>query len=126
MSRNEEFKGGSDDHNAEVHFLPAEKFVKRFIPGEYHSNWQGVSRNWDFKKGQSVNELADDIRENGVHEPVVVHADGMYRGIVVEGHHRVLAARKAGAEIPYHLVNDPYYENQVERARDARGRGGPI
>jgi hypothetical protein len=111
--------------NSDVHFLPADRFLKKFSPGEYHTNWQGVSRNWEFKKGQSVQDLAAEISDSGVIEhPLVVHSDSAFGGFVMDGHHRALAARKAGVEVPFHLVNDPHYADQIDSVKQARYAGG--
>lgn len=55
-----------------------------------------------------MNTLIDDIKANGIQEPIkYVEYDGqMY---VVDGHHRLLAAKKLGlTEVPIEKVELPY------------------
>lgn len=55
-----------------------------------------------------MNTLIDDIKANGIQEPIkYVEYDGqMY---VVDGHHRLLAAKRLGlTEVPVEKVELPY------------------
>ena len=55
-----------------------------------------------------MNALVDDIKVNGIQEPIkyVEHNGQMY---VVDGHHRLLAAKRLGiTEVPIERVDLPY------------------
>jgi hypothetical protein len=95
--------------------LSPQQFASRFKPTEYEEDWEGV-------KDVSLNELPSasghkydhaalvaDVKEHGVREPVEVSKGGW----VENGHHRVIAAIDARADIPYKYVprahDEDYY-----------------
>ena len=101
-----------------VQFLKAKAFMKSYRPSEYHTNWAGMMASPAFRSGNpTAQDLSKDIAKHGVHDPVLVHPEGY----VVNGHHRVVAAGWAKAEVPYQEVPDPeYYQSQVAKAKSAR------
>ena len=48
------------------------------------------------KEAKYVHELASDIRENGMRDPLYFRVDGAGRFYLRDGHHRVLAAEIIG------------------------------
>ena len=96
------------------------QFKRRVIPGEYNGAWVNVPKHRDFKFGQPVGELAKDIAENGIQNPVLVYKpEDQPRGVLIEGHHRAVAAGMVGADIPVEYTDDPAWEQQAQAARQA-------
>lgn len=96
--------------------LHPKQFMKKHQPGEYAHTWRGVASNAEFLKGNSggsIESLIEDIDQKGIQNPVTVS-----RGVVVEGHHRVIAAAVTGKEVPFQEAHNPEdYAEQVSRAR---------
>jgi len=101
--------------------LQPHQFMKAFHPGEYAHKWRGVASNREFLKGEPIEDLIENVEQRGVQTPVSV-----YNNIVVDGHHRVIAAAVSGTPIPYEVTEDPKYRDQDALARTARiqGRSG--
>jgi hypothetical protein len=72
------------------------EFLSTFHPFEYGPTWDDVVLHL-FTVGccDDIDWLVDDIRENGIIEPVLVSIDGY----VVNGHHRVAIASNFGLDI---------------------------
>lgn len=96
--------------------LSAAQFAKKFKPSEYGHTWSEVGKDPEFHRPEegslSHKEMVSNIKEHGVHTPVMV-----YGGRVVDGHHRVLAAMEAGQAIPYQHSPSELYEGQVTSPR---------
>lgn len=92
--------------------MSASDFAATFSPSEYGESWEDVAHSEDFhhpvEGAPSHEELTADVRERGVTDPVQV-----YRGHVVDGHHRVAAALAAGADVPYEHAPSEMYEGQI-------------
>lgn len=96
------------------------QFRRHVIPGEYNGVWKNVPKHRDFKFGQPVSELAEDIAKKGIKNPVLVYKpEDQKRGVLIEGHHRAVAAGMVGAEIPVEYTSDSQWEPQAEAAREA-------
>ena len=78
------------------------------------ANTAAVAKPWEFTPTETlsgsadtriVNQLADSMRANGWQgDPIrVVEING--ERIVVDGHHRIAAARVAGIDVPYEVVD---------------------
>jgi ParB-like chromosome segregation protein Spo0J len=90
------------------------------MPGEYNGAWKNVPKHKDFKFGQPVSELAKDISKRGIKTPVLVYKpEGQPRGVLIEGHHRAVAAGMVGADIPIEYTQDPKWESQAKAAKNA-------
>ena len=99
--------------------LQPKQFMKQHIPGEYSHTWRGVASNSEFLKGQPIGELIDDVEQHGVLNPVTVS-----RGVVVDGHHRVIAAAVSGQPVPFTESDTPdEYADQVRIAKNANISG---
>lgn len=99
--------------------LHPKQFMKKHHPGEYAHSWKRVASNAEFLKGEGIERLIEDVDQKGIQTPVTVS-----RGIVVDGHHRVVAAAVTGKEIPFQEAPNPEeYADQVSRARTAYIRG---
>ena len=100
------------------------QFRNIIIPGEYHTAWASIPKHPDFKKGQSLGELTDQVRAEGIQKPVTVFRDDSpSKAVLVDGHHRVLAAKAAGVSIPVEYTDDEQYADQAEVARRTRLKG---
>ena len=109
-------------NRADAEFKPTE-FVKKFNVGYPYTqtSWGGAT-NWDdltdldsFWEGSDVTKpgvidgsdmikLEKDIKKRGVREPVLVDWNTKE---VLNGHHRIVAARNVGATIPVVYVGKP-------------------
>ena len=98
--------------------LNPDQFMKEYHPGEYAHKWRGVASNREFLKGEPIKDLIENVAEHGVQNPVKV-----YKGTVVDGHHRVIAAAVAGKEIPFEVTEDTTYEPQHQLALRSRVHG---
>lgn len=82
--------------------LPADEFVKKYAPSMYAGDWQDVPNSHEFlaggDHGWDLDELTASVATEGVRSPVQVDP---HFGDVQEGHHRVIAALRAGAHIPF-------------------------
>jgi len=108
------------DPKPEVHdVISVTQFRRHVIPGEYNGVWKNVPKNRNFKKGQPVSELAESIKEEGVKEPVLVYKGKEdKKGVLLEGHHRVVAASMVGADIPVTYTDTPWSDHQIELAKE--------
>lgn len=98
--------------------LNPDQFMKEYHPGEYAHKWRGVASNREFLKGEPIGDLIENVREKGVTTPVKV-----YKDIVVDGHHRVIAAAVAGQKIPFEATEDDTYAPQYRLALASRIKG---
>ena len=64
-----------------------------------HKNWERhpLSELWGDQSDELFKEFVEDVRVNGVHDPIVRHPDGR----VLEGWHRYQAAILTGRQPPY-------------------------
>ena len=97
--------------------LSAIQFAKTYKPSEYGDSWSEVPHNEEFKKFTdpdqlSHDEMVKDVATHGIKEPVQV-----YKGHVVDGHHRAAAAIEANVDIPFQKTKSPMYEGQIEEGR---------
>jgi ParB-like chromosome segregation protein Spo0J len=100
--------------------LNPKQFKREVIPGEYHGRWDRVAKNRNFKIPPSVESLARDIAVNGIEDPVLVYKpEGEKKGVLVDGHHRVVAASMLGVDIPVTYTQDRVWEPQARVAREA-------
>ena len=85
--------------------LSPDEFTARFLPSEYGNDWDEVEDDRVFQTGEgwTVDELESSISKEGVREPVTV-----YKGMLLEGHHRVIGARRAGKPVPFVEVDSPF------------------
>ena len=95
--------------------LSPDEFSQQFLPSEYGPTWEDVEGAMDEDEGDEefhsrawIDRLTPDVQEHGVREPVQV-----FRGHVVDGHHRVVAARRADQSIPYEEAPSELYEGQL-------------
>ena len=103
--------------------LSPDQFTSKYRPSEYGRTWKQVGKSWDFHQAEgeddipSLNhkDLVRDLRENGMREPVQV-----YKGHVVDGHHRTVAAKDAGVPIHFEHAPSEMYEGQIGAYRGAR------
>lgn len=75
--------------------VPIKDLIKVFQPGSGDEEWSWSEELEALSRTLWFHELVDDIRENGVKEPVLLGADGR----VWDGHHRILASWYAGKSI---------------------------
>lgn len=93
--------------------LNPDEFSEQFRPSEYGESWDDVDYNLSQDEDDSgpwIRNLTSDLGERGIHTPVQVH-----RGFVIDGHHRVTAARRAQVDIPYEQAPSELYEGQTSR-----------
>lgn len=105
-------KDRGSDPRRQVGRLPADEFMSKFSPGypyEKSKNWDDLMDNDDFWEGPDVvhqgetdwtsdiSVLTNSVAKHGIKKPVRVGLNGQ----VVDGHHRVYAARQTGKPVPY-------------------------
>lgn len=111
-----------------VYVLPAEQFAERFGPAEYAEDWEDVTEHPNFWAMNESNpdRIHDDtwiafLRDvgcRGIQEPVEIDT---YSDQVGSGHHRVVAALKAGQPVPFIIdTADADHSLHVELAAYAR------
>lgn len=59
------------------------------------ARWHPLADIFPWIEGAAFNELVEDVRRNGVLEPIV-----MFEGMILDGRNRYMAAREAGIEYP--------------------------
>lgn len=67
----------------------------QYVP-EQPVRWHEYADIFPWIEGQAFDDLVEDIRKNGVLEPIVFH-----EGAVLDGRNRYMAARQLGIEYPY-------------------------
>lgn len=76
--------------NPKVRYVRTDHLLGVYKPGSCGSGWL-----WEDEYGHlisGIGNLVDDIRENGIREPILLGDDGR----VWDGHHRVVAAMEIG------------------------------
>lgn len=96
--------------------MEAREAAARFVPSEYGWDWDTagqVTTHGRFERREpgdpTWREFVADIAINGMREPIQV-LDSIW---VTDGHHRLLAALEAGADIIWETAPDELYEGQV-------------
>jgi hypothetical protein len=119
----ERFPVGHQGEDLTIHgYLEPKVFMRFNQPGEYNRSWAKVATNREFKKGSpTLLQLEADIAQNGIKVPVMVYLAPNGRGVVVNGHHRVLVCLSLGILIPVHYTGNPAYEAQAFKAQIAIG-----
>lgn len=64
------------------------------------SRYAEVDRNDSRNRFTDIDKLADDLRENGIKEPLILGVNKLTkRALLTDGNHRLVAAKKAGMEL---------------------------
>lgn len=92
---------------------PSRQFSQIFKPSEYGATWSEVPHNEDFNKvvdeqNFSHKDMMESLQKAGMKEPVSV-----YKGHVVDGHHRVAAAIDSGTPVRWEVAPSELYEGQI-------------
>lgn len=88
--------------------LNPDEFAHTFMPTHWGADWDEASSALSREDPSHQASLTNSVRERGIQEPVRVtprlrHSSQRY---VVDGHHRVAAARATGQPIPYQNFGD--------------------
>lgn len=70
---------------------PLATFLVTVNPGDLHT-WADEARHLTTRHGEYLHQLTEDIRTNGIRQPVLIGTDGR----CWDGHHRVIAAARLG------------------------------
>jgi len=88
----------------QTNYMPAKTLMGSYRPGSYGDEWTWLDEkadlfSWDSEK---MNELIQDLKVNGMMEPVLLGDDGR----VWDGHHRIIAAMKADVPVLFQKCGD--------------------
>lgn len=83
--------------------LPAREVMRRWRPGSYEPPWSWADEEADIEARTPgrLEQLRRSLIRNGFDEPVLLGDDGR----VWDGHHRIIAAARAGLDIPVEIIN---------------------
>jgi ParB-like chromosome segregation protein Spo0J len=103
-----EFKAESSKY---FEYVPVEEIEK------YKEFDRETEKKWG-SKDNTLEELVDDIRENGIKTPITLQIDRDGNALIVEGNTRLAAAKKLGIKnIPVRVVSGEFGSINKEKAR---------
>lgn len=95
--------------------LSPKQFTRIYKPSEYGETWSDVPHDPEFhhvadESNFSHEDMVESLKMTGMQVPVQV-----YKGHVVDGHHRVVAAIDANVPIKFEHAPSEMYEGQIKR-----------
>ena len=76
----------------DVLVMSIEEVLRTYTPGSYDWSWEEEFNDLETRDFDYLQELIEDIRENGQKDPILLGDDGR----VWEGHHRILVLQTLG------------------------------
>lgn len=102
-------------HVRSLGHVSPEQFKEQFNPSQHAADWDQVEQSPSFAESvdYSIDNLTKSVEKHGVQKPVVVSRiakqrwpwDESVKQVVLDGHHRALAAMRAGKPIPTYVLD---------------------